>query len=867
VAINPVWQAQAEAGPGETSVPRRLIVRPRLFKLLETVPSRVNVLVGPAGYGKTTLARQWIKSRDRRGLWYRGSPASVDVAALVLGLAQAIEPEVPGSVERTSRQLHGLTRPDDRADDLAEILCEGLMSWPANTWLIIDDYQFLTPSPSSERVIERLTEADQLNMLVTTRERPNWATPRRILYGEINEIARSTLALTLDEAAELVGGSARSDLRGLLALTEGWPAVIGLAALASDKVVGVENPFPESLYKFFAEELFQVADPTTQAGLVKLSLLPSLPADELVDLLGEAGSGVLEQAERLGFLSSELDDVVDLHPLLRAFLRTKVAVQSDAFIRTTKEVLPFLMETSRWDEACALITDYSLSDHFAKLVECALYPLLDAGRIATLEQWTALGRQFEISHPAIELMEAEILFRAGNWIEAERLSVQAAVQLPPDSPITSRAYFRAGQSAQLDDRLDDGLSHHMNARHSARSRDDLSQSLWGVFITQSELEAGPDAMATLEEFDRTRTTRTEDELRAIGGRITLAVRIGGLEGVVRPLQEVEHLLRRRCDPVVSCGFLQTLGSSLTLTGRYKDALEAIRLEIDEARNRGLSFVLPHAYCSRAVAFLGLRQFQNCDGALRAAEDSASRDRDVHIQMNVRAIRGRLHLARGEIVEAIRLTEPVRDANRAAPGMAGDYLGTRAVALACASEPLMAVRAADEALSSSRQVEARVLAAAARAIAAHQKKSGSVETSTLIDEMHETGNADSVICAYRGFPALLVSLRREMPSADFSELIERSGDARLARKLGLEISEQRNRDRLSRREREVLELLQRGLTNRAIAQSFWISEATVKVHVRNILRKLGVRSRTEAAVIGAYADTTAGSGTGGSTSDS
>ena len=58
--------------------------------------------------------------------------------------------------------------------------------------------------------------------------------------------------------------------------------------------------------------------------------------------------------------------------------------------------------------------------------------------------------------------------------------------------------------------------------------------------------------------------------------------------------------------------------------------------------------------------------------------------------------------------------------------------------------------------------------------------------------------------------------------------------------------------LSKREREVLELLCQGMTNREIANALYISEVTVKVHVRHILKKLSVRSRTEAALLGATA---------------
>lgn len=55
------------------------------------------------------------------------------------------------------------------------------------------------------------------------------------------------------------------------------------------------------------------------------------------------------------------------------------------------------------------------------------------------------------------------------------------------------------------------------------------------------------------------------------------------------------------------------------------------------------------------------------------------------------------------------------------------------------------------------------------------------------------------------------------------------------------------DRLSRREEEVLKLIAAGKTNKEIAASLVISEKTVKTHVSNILQKLHVSSRIEAAM--------------------
>lgn len=54
--------------------------------------------------------------------------------------------------------------------------------------------------------------------------------------------------------------------------------------------------------------------------------------------------------------------------------------------------------------------------------------------------------------------------------------------------------------------------------------------------------------------------------------------------------------------------------------------------------------------------------------------------------------------------------------------------------------------------------------------------------------------------------------------------------------------------LTAREREVLERIARGLTNKEIARELDISPATVKVHVERIIGKLGVTDRTQAAVL-------------------
>ena len=57
-------------------------------------------------------------------------------------------------------------------------------------------------------------------------------------------------------------------------------------------------------------------------------------------------------------------------------------------------------------------------------------------------------------------------------------------------------------------------------------------------------------------------------------------------------------------------------------------------------------------------------------------------------------------------------------------------------------------------------------------------------------------------------------------------------------------------RLTGQERKILSLIAEGLTNRQIADRMFLAEKTVKNYVSNLLAKLGMQRRTQAAVFGA-----------------
>jgi DNA-binding CsgD family transcriptional regulator len=188
-------------------------------------------------------------------------------------------------------------------------------------------------------------------------------------------------------------------------------------------------------------------------------------------------------------------------------------------------------------------------------------------------------------------------------------------------------------------------------------------------------------------------------------------------------------------------------------------------------------------------------------------------------------------------------------DRPAGPLHGEMLASRAVALACGGHSNRALEVAEQAEdASSSALMVQVLGPAIRAICSRDRKRKAELTQAAWNAANRLGNFDSIVVAYRGYPPLLAGFRSAGAGA-ILRLVESANDLHLANKYGLSGPQGRRRGGvLTAREVQVLDLVAAGASNQAVAKALYISESTVKAHLRHIYEKLGARSRADAVAL-------------------
>jgi LuxR family maltose regulon positive regulatory protein len=824
---------------------RHIIKRPRLTRLLDETKARCILLVAPAGYGKTTLAAEWL-SAGKRSVWYRTDGSAADVIALAASLADAVGKVIPSAGERLLEHMRVSARHALEVATLVDMLVEDVSTWPEDAWLVVDDYQRLSAADDSEAFIDELLSRSPIRIVITSRLRPNWATARRILYGELCEVPRSALAMNREEVIEVIP-EVEGEAPGLVALADGWPAVIGLAAHSQTLARIEPAPLPSMLYDYFAEELLKAAAPALQWDLCRIAIAPRTTAHFLQTFFGaDRAREVITEGERLGFLQPDHADGLRIHPLLRRFLLAKLGEHPGDEVRSTVVAVGrIFVAMRRWDDSFEIVTMFESDELLIELIEASVDDLLASGRLASLTAWIAYADGRPVRAPVLDLAKANLALRKGAVKEAITLGLAAAA----DRNLAGRGLVVAGRAAHLSFADTYALQLHRRAENAASTPDDLREAIWGQFVCASDLEL-EEATTILRRLEKVVEATPDGQIQLATGHLSLGVHRGGIDDGLAHARAAESMLARATDPLARTSFMNNFADALVVAANYEAALVVVDRELDELERFRLRFATPYATLVRAAALCGCGNTEAA-GDLCAATLEEYESSDAYIRLSARMILARTLLLQGRHDAAINLVPESTDTG-VTRALSGHYAATRALALFAAGRETEAREQAYRARTLTKGLEAHTLAAwtiVATRLNNGEARDGVAEAARLT---FRGGDRNSLVTAYRVVPELLSCVRdTEGLETPLFRLLDQAGDGDFARRHGVRVPKQAGTPHLggglSDRETEVAELLLQGMSNREIGRALFISEVTVKVHLRHIFAKLNARSRTQAAL--------------------
>jgi LuxR family transcriptional regulator, maltose regulon positive regulatory protein len=820
-----------------------IIERPRLIALLEEGGgSRVSVFAAPAGFGKTTLARQWDERQTGQVSWYRTTRASGDVALLAVQFDEilaALAPDLP----RDPRKVASIASVNPRAKPLGRAVVRTFEPLTQDILIIVDEWE-AAQTPEAEEFLSMLVDGLDIRFVITTRERPEWFAPRLEIYGEGLEIGVDELRMTDDEAAEvLAAAGAVAGRARVMRTADGWPAVLGLAAMSGEVDFTSDRLMSHTLYEFLAAELVASAEPETQEALMLLAVASVVELDRAKQLLGDRSDQVLADASSHGLLAITDRNALFFHPLLRDLLVARFMEVDDQRRALLLAGCRRLFEHRLWDEALS-VGELSKDPSFiADAIAIALDDLLGAGRTSSLERWVLAARAAKVEGGLIDYAEAELRLRKGEFDHALALGARAGRAL--ESDVAARAYLVAARAAHLANRAGTRDGHLERVRALVATVSTEADLRWLRFAASVENEL-PEAEELFDDLERLETQNIDHELRVATARIHLGIMRGSLCEQLEMAEPVITLVEKSIDPYASTALLNVYADSLAVMGRYRDALSAAERELAIADEYDLDFLISCGEINRARALTGLRRFGDARRSLARVERRLHGARNAYLECQRAIYLASLHISRGESLQATNVLSGGVDPG-AGNSLEAEYRALNALALTITGNPANAARQAERARELSRGVEAQGHLAAMTAVVGAQAQDHPAVLGAA-DEIIGLGARTSLVLAWRAcLDVARILLLSERHRELITPLLLEANDTATAKRLGVPIPrEAQPRRGLSAREQEVCELLAQGLTNEEIARVLFISLSTTKVHVKHIFEKLGVRSRVDAA---------------------
>jgi LuxR family maltose regulon positive regulatory protein len=276
-------------------------------------------MCAPAGFGKTTLAGDWIAGGKRPSAWLSLDEADSDVTRFLTYLVAALQTIKADVGARISAVLQSpLQGP---AESVLASLVNDINTMPDDFILVLDDYHVLDASSVDDALAFILEHAPpRMHLVIVTREDPNLPLARWRARGQLTELRAADLRFTADEAALFLNQAMGLDLSedSIAALenrTEGWIAGLHMAALSLQgrpDTAGFIKAFTGShrfVLDYLLEEVLHLQPERVRDFLLQTAILDGLNGPLCDAVTGRTdGAEMLEALERGNLFVVPLDD-------------------------------------------------------------------------------------------------------------------------------------------------------------------------------------------------------------------------------------------------------------------------------------------------------------------------------------------------------------------------------------------------------------------------------------------------------------------------------------------------------------------------------------------------------------------------------